>query len=284
MYRPQKLVAAFLGAALLCTTGIALADKGGNHGDKHSSTTQTAPAPGQNASSSASRGPGGMGKPQTAPGNFDRSMMRNRTDDGSGGSEFEGTVNGTGPANAKAAVNIKLSNGSSRTFAISSAAAESLKAHQSRGDLIFFTTNGQQVTAVCSRGEKDNMRVTARTGDTFMLQDQSGQTRLITLDSETANRLHVKVGSNVQVTALSATSGKIVALDLEKKHQFDKFALGEKSDVAKLDSDRRKADSDLRKLNADRAKGDTSQVAIDADVAKADADRAQCDRDQAKLD
>jgi hypothetical protein len=209
-------------------------------------------------------------------------MMRNRTDDGSGGSEFEGTVNGS--AGAKAAINIKLSNGSTRTFAMSSAAAESLKAHQGHGDLIFFTTNGQQVTAVCSRGEKDTMHVTARTGDTFMLQDKSGQTRSIILDSKTANRLHVKVGSNVQVTALSATSGKIVALDLMKKHDFDKFALGAKSDVAKLDSDRRKADTDQRKLDADRAKGNASQVAIDADVAKADADRAQCDRDQAKLD
>jgi hypothetical protein len=280
MQRPQKLVAAFLSAALLCTTGIAFADKGGSHDKKGSSPQGQSSAPGKGSAPSAQHGPGGMGGPQTSPGAFDRSMNHNRTmGDGSRGSEFEGSADGIG-AGAKAGVHVKLANGSTHDFDISSAALNSLKAHQDRGQLIFFA-NGQQITAVCNRGEKDNMRVTARTGDTFMLQDQSGQTRLINLDSKTANRLHVKVGSNVQVTALSATSGKIVALDLVKKHGFDKFNGGRGLEAAKLDVDRQKVDADSRKLDSDRAK---SKSTVDVDVAKVDMDRRDVDTDQMKLD
>jgi hypothetical protein len=281
MQRPQKLVAAFLSAALLCTTGIAFADKGGNHDKKSGSAHSTSAAPGEGSSSSAQHGPGGMGGPQTSPGAFDRSMMRNNKTmgDGSRGSEFEGSADGIG-AGAKAGVHIKLANGATHDFDISAAALSSLKARQDHGQLIFFA-NGQQITAVCNRGEKDNMRVTARTGDTFMLQDQSGQTRLINLDSKTANRLHVKVGSNLQVTALTATSGKIVALDLVKKHDFDKFSGSRGVEAAKLDVDRQKVDFDRQKLDNDRAK---SKSTVDVDVAKVDMDRRDVDMDQVKLD
>ncbi len=288
MFRPQNLVAAFLSAALLCTTGIALADKdkGGNH-DKHGSSAAAQPGQsnsGGDSKAAAQRGPGGVGGPRSSPGEFDRSMSHSKTTgDGSLGTEFEGSaggrdVFGTG---AKAGVHVKLSNGSTHDFAISEAALNSLKAHQGRSDLIFFTTNGQQITAVCARGEKDNMRVTARTGDTFMLQDKSGQTREIKLDSKTASRLHVKVGSDLEVTAMTATSGKVVALDLEKKHSFDKFARNRESEVAKLDSDRQKVDMDTRKLDSDRAKVKSKE---DVDVAKVDMDKRDVDIDQEKLD
>ncbi len=306
MHRPQKLVAAFLSAALLCTTGIAFADKGGNH-DKKSSSSHGAPAaPGQSNSggdskAAAQRGPGGIGGPRSSPGDFDRSMSRNRTM-GSGGSEFEGSASDRDVfgAGAKAGVHVKLSNGGTHDFSISDAALNSLKAHQGRGDLIFFTTNGQQITAVCARGEKDNMLVTARTGDTFMLRDKSGQTREITLDSKTAKRLHVKVGSDLEVTAMTATSGKIVALDLMKKHNFDKFNLSARSktdvDVAKVDIDRAKADVDVamakkaKKADVDVVKSDIDVVKSDIDSAKTkkskklDSDIAKLDNDQRKLD
>jgi hypothetical protein len=281
MQRPQKLVAAFLSAALLCTTGIAFADKGGNHDKKSGSSAHGSSAPGQSSAPSAQHGPGGMGGPQTSPGAFDRSMNHNQTmGDGSRGSEFEGSADGIG-AGAKAGVHVKLANGATHDFDISAAALNSLKARQAHGGQLIFFANGQQITAVCNRGEKDNMRVTARTGDTFMLQDQSGQTRLINLDSKTANRLHVKVGSNVQVTALSATSGKIVALDLVKKHGFDKFSGTRGIEAAKLDVDRQKVDFDTQKLDNDRAK---SKSTVDVDVAKVDSDRRDVDMDQVKLD
>jgi hypothetical protein len=281
MQRPQKLVAAFLSAALLCTTGIAFADKGGNHDKKGSSPQGQSSAPGQSGGPSAQRGPGGMGGPQISPGAFDRSMNHNRTmGDGSRGSEFEGSADGIG-AGAKAGVHIKLANGATHDFDISAPALNSLKARQDHGGQLIFFANGQQITAVCNRGEKDNMRVTARTGDTFTLQDQTGQTRLINLDSKTANRLHVRVGSNVQVTALSATSGKIVALDLVKKHDFDKFSGSRGVEAAKLDVDRQKVDFDTQKLDNDRAK---SKSTVDVDVAKVDSDRRDVDIDQVKLD
>ena len=298
MYRPQNLVAALFSAALLCTTGIALADKGGHHGDKNSSKTQTT-APGQSGGGSTSRGPAGIGKPQTSPGDFDRSMMHGRKDDGSGGTEFEGTETGLS-GGATAAVTIKLGNGSSHTFPLSAAAAAALKAHQGHGNLIFFTTNGQEITAVSSPGEKDEMRVVARSGNTFTLQDKDGQTRLITLDKHTANRLHVKVGSDVDVTATSATSGRIVAVDLEKKHVFDKFARAPKSDVdvdvAKRDVDRADNDIDVakakkaKKADIDVVKADIDAVKTDIDVPKAkkskklDIDVAKLDNDEHKLD
>src|SRR5947209_1924658 len=139
MFRPQNLVAAFLSAALLCTTGIALADKGGNH-DKHGGSSSQGPAtPGQSSSGESKGGahgaPGGVGKPQSAPGPFDRSMSHNRTmGDGLRGSEFEGDVDASfrGGSNAKAGVNIKLATGGTRTFAISDAALSALKALQVR--------------------------------------------------------------------------------------------------------------------------------------------------------
>ena len=168
MYRPQKLVAAFFSAALLCSTGIAFADKGGNHDKKGGSSSHGAAAPGQNnnggdSKAASQRGPGGIGGPRSSPGDFDRSIKAR-------GGEFEGSagdrdVFGSG---AKAGVHVKLSNGGTHDFDISDAALNSLKAHQGHGDVIFFT-NGQQITAVCNRGESDNMRVTARTGDTFTL-------------------------------------------------------------------------------------------------------------------
>jgi hypothetical protein len=298
MYRPQKLLAALFSAALLCTTGIALADKGGNH-DKHGGSSQGPATPGQSSggsNSKSSRGPGGIGGPQSAPGSFDRSMSRKNNENG----EFEGSVDDRDMSGgAKAGIKVKLSNGATQTFEISDSALNSLKAHQGHGDLIFFT-NGQQITAVCSRGEKDTMRVTARTGDTFTLQDRSGQTRLITLDARTANRLHVKVGSNVAVTAMSATSGKIVALDLVKQHSFDKFARGLKSDVdvdvAKADVDRAKVDIDsakakkAKKADIDDVDADIAAVKTDIDMAKGkkskklDVDVAKLDNDKRKLD
>ncbi len=298
MQRPQKLAAAFLSAALLCTTGIAFADKGGNH-DKKGGPSQGAAAPGQSSSggdskAAAQRGPGGVGGPRSSPGDFDRSMKANKTMGDGKGSEFEGSagdrdVFGSG---AQAGVHVKLSNGGTHDFNISDAALASLKAHQGHGDLIFFT-NGQQITAVCNRGEKDNMRVTARTGDTFVVQDQSGQSRMITLDAKTASRLHVKVGSNLQVTAMSATSGKVVALDLVKKHGIDKFARGTKtdvdSDVAKTDVDQVKADIDTPKFKGAK-KEDVDAVKLDIDIVKADLDNPatrkskKLDNDLAKLD
>ena len=284
MHKPQQLAAVLLSAAFLCTTGIALADKGGNH-DKHGGSSAHGPsAPGQSSSGSDSkaasqRGPGGIGGPRSTPGDFDRS-------------EFTGSAGDRDVfrAGAKAAIHVKFSNGSTHDFDISSAALNSLKSHQGRGDLIFFT-NGQQITAVCNRGEKDNMRVTARTGDTFMLQDQSGQTRLITLDSKTASRLHVKVGSNLQVTAMTATSGRVVALDLMKKHDFDKFARGSKTDVDinKIDVDQVKADIDTPKYR-NAKKADVDAVKLDIDIVKADLDNPKTrkskklDFDLAKLD
>jgi len=279
MYRPQKLVAALFSAALLCTTGIALADKGGNH-DKHGgSSSQSAPGSGSNSNSKAAsrRGPGGIGGPKSAPGPFERSSMR--------GSEFEGNVDAAaskrGSMGARAAINVKLSNGATRTFDISDAALNALKTHQGRGGLIFFTTNGKEITAISSRGEKSNMRVVARSGDTFTLEGNDGQARVITLDSKTASRLQVKVGCHLQVTTNSATSGKIVALDLEKKRGFDKFSRKSDFDVAKLDVDHQKVDADTKRLDVDRAKAKSKD---DMDVAKLDMDRRDVDIDQEKLD
>ncbi len=278
MYRPQKLVAALFGAALLCTTGMALADKGGNH-DKHGgSSAQSAPGSSNNSNSKAAsqRGPGGIGGPQSAPGPFERGGMR--------GSEFEGNVDAAskrGSMGASAAINVRLSSGGTRTFGISDAALNALKKHQGRGDLIFFTTNSSEITAISARGEKSNMRVVARSGDTFTLEGNDGQTRVITLDSKTASRLQVKVGCHLQVTTNSATSGRIVALDLEKKHSFDKFSRKSDIDVAKLDVDRQKVDADTKKLDVDRAKAKST---ADMDVAKLDMDRRDVDIDQEKLD
>ncbi len=288
MYRPQKLVAALFSAALLCTTGIALADKGGNH-DKHGgSSAQSAPGSSNNSNSKApsQRGPGGMGGPQSGPGSFDRGMARsNRADDGTRGGQFEGNVDAAaskrGSMDARAAINVKLSNGATRSFDISQGALKSLKEHDGRSNLIFFTGKNGEITAISSRGEKDNMRVVARSGDTFTLQDKNGQERLISLDAKTANRLHVKVGCNLQVTTDSATSGKIVALDLEKKHGFDKFSRKSDVDVAKLDADHQKVDFDTRKLDVDRARAKSK---ADMDVAKLDMDRRDVDIDQEKLD
>lgn len=301
MYRPQNLVAALFSAALLCTTGIALADKGGNH-DKHGGSSHGPSAPGQSTNSGPQagpqRGPGGIGGPQSGPGSFDRDMSRHsRTSgDGSRGSEFEGSVDdrdASGSGGAKAAVTVKLSNGSTHAFAISGAALASLKDHSGRRDLIFFTIDGKEITAISAPGEKDDMRVTARSGNTFTLQDQSGQVRLITLDARTANRLHVKVGSSVEVVAMTATRGRIVALDLVKKHDFDKFARGLRNDVdvdvAKTDLDRAKADVDVAKAKKAK-KADIDDVDTDIDAVKTDIDTAKgkkskkLDIDVAKLD
>ncbi|HEX5274804.1 MAG TPA: hypothetical protein VFW34_05960 [Candidatus Rubrimentiphilum sp.] len=293
MHRPQKLAAAFLSAALLCTTGIAFADKGGNHGGSSSHGAATAPGQSSTGGAAAQRGPGGIGAPRSAPGDFDRNMGKGREFEGSAGDR---DIFGSG---AKAGVHVKLSNGGTQDFDISEAAVNSLKAHQGRNDLIFFT-NGRQITAVSARGEKDDMRVIARSGNTFTLQDRSGQTRMITLDGKTANRLHVKVGANLQVTAMSATSGRVVALDLMKKHEFDKFARVTKAnvdvDVAKTDIHRAKTDVDVaqvkkvKKQDIDAVKVDIDRVKADIDNAKTkkskklDSDVAKLDNDRRKLD
>ena len=307
MYRPQNLVAALFSAALLCTTGIALADKGGNH-DKHGgSAAHGGSVPGQSSTGDSQRagtdrGPGGIGGPRSSPGSFEQRSFdkNNRTDNGMRGSQFEGSVDADaskrGMMNAQAGINIRMTNGATRSFDISDAALKSLKVHDGRSNLIFFT-NGNQVTAICSRGEKSNMRVSARTGDTFTLQGDDGQSRLITLDAKTASRLHVKVGSHLQVTTESATSGKILALDLVKKHDFDKFNVAARSrtdvDAAKVDIDRAKVDIDVaktkkaKKVDIDIVKADIDAIKVDIDTKKTkklDIDVAKLDIDKHKLD
>jgi hypothetical protein len=203
------------------------------------------------------------------------------------GFQFEGSVDADaskrGTMGARAGINIKLVGGGTRQFDISDAALKSLKVHDGRSNLIFFT-NGNQVTAIAARGEKCNMRVSARTGDTFTLQGDDGQSRLITLDAKTASRLHVKVGSHLQITTETATSGKILALDLVKKRDFDKFNVAARS---RNDVDKHKTDVDV---DVDVAKSHVARAKVDIDVAKtkkakkADIDVVKADIDAVKTD
>ena len=205
--QPQKLIAAFFSAALLCTTSIALADKGGNH-DKHGgSPGQSGSAPGQSQSSNSQHGPSSNQGPRQSPGfTLGSSLM-----DKSNG--MEASVQGS----SSDSVSLKLANGSTQTFAITSPALTALKSHGTKSEkLIFFTNNGTTITAVAAPGESTNMRVTGQNGNVFMLQGNDGQSRLIALDNGTIARLHVKTGSNLKIITKSATSGKVVALDMMK--------------------------------------------------------------------
>jgi len=146
-----------------------------------------------------------------------------------GGSNDRSSFGGRGGEQAN--ISIKV-NGETRTFAVMPAALKALKEHADQKNLIFFTTNGRDVTAISALGEQMNMRVVSRSGNTFTLQSADGQSRLITLDAKTAARLHVKVGATLQLTALSADRGRVVALDFVKAHQFDKFSPSGRSTAA----------------------------------------------------
>lgn len=228
MHAAQKFVAAILTVGLFMSSmSVSLADKGGNGKDKGKGTSS---APGQssnngngNGNGGARQGPGIQGPTKTPGqsssehGNGNGSSSKSSSGARSGGlfdetsTEFQGdvdTING-------GQVTIKTSN-REQTLAATAPVISALDQLKGKGTLVFFTTGGNEITAVAALGQFVTMKVTGRKGTTFMLQGNDGQSRLIMLDAKTINKLHVKVGSNLGLVAKSASSGKVVALDMGK--------------------------------------------------------------------
>src|SRR5579864_8512899 len=133
MYQTKKLVAALFSAALLCTSGVALAAGGGGaHGNPHGGPPgQSGPAPGQSA---GAPGRSGMPGPAALPG---QNSPQGRA------VGFSGSVTGI----QGGTVDLRFSSGATSTFQVSSSVLAALKAHPGKKNLIFFTTNGTEITA-----------------------------------------------------------------------------------------------------------------------------------------
>ncbi|HEV2260757.1 MAG TPA: hypothetical protein VGR69_00480, partial [Candidatus Rubrimentiphilum sp.] len=219
MHAAQKFVAAILTIGLFMSSmSVSYADKGGNGKDKGKGTSS---APGQ-STSGPQQGPGLQGPAKTpsqgSPSSSSPSQSSGKNSSSassSGGlfgappTEFQGDVDAVGSGQ----VTIKTSKGS-RTFAATAPAISALEKLKGKGTLVFFTTGGNEITAVAALGELVKMKVTGQNGTTFMLQGADGESRVITLDNKTIARLHVKTGSNLGLVAKSASSGKVIALDM----------------------------------------------------------------------
>ena len=292
MHAAQKLAAAFFSAALLCSTSMALADKGGPHGNPHGGPPGQSGAHGSDGSHGDSQhggiGPFGSDKDHNGIGPFgsDKDKDKGNKSDGTSGASRDGNgmqnrdvrldeIKGDVTKIQGASVDVKSSDGRTQTYDVDGPVLAALKSHEGQKGLVFFSTDGKRLSGVSAIGERTNMRVMSRRGNTFLMQGADGETRLIALDARSINRLHIKVGSNLQLTTRDVHSERVVALDLVKAHAFDKFSARGR----KLDRDVAKA----KKSDIDVAKAKKSDVDV-ARAKKSDVDKAKKpDADESKV-
>lgn len=236
MLAPRNLAAAFLSAAMLLTSSVALADKGGNghaNGNGKGAPNSASSQPGQAGGQSANHGGGNAGGAHAAgasagPGGTDTTTTRSDRNsimqggDTDSSTQFQGGVTGLDEKNAK--IHLKMRDGSDRDFDVDTAVLNDLKTRKDTKNLLFFSADGRRITAVAQIGETDRARVMGMNNGALTIQTANGETRVITLDAKSIARLKLHTGSDVDVTAGGPQGGRIVAVDMLKKHAADKFA------------------------------------------------------------
>ena len=265
MKLPRTMTVALLSAAILSTTGVALADndKHGGH-SKGPDKTMSQPAnQGEGQSHNALSPSGDQGPARSAPGRSDtdtpmnspaHAMDRDRAD--RQGAAFDRKITDGMRANSDDVVQnkatIKLQNGSTLQLDVDDRLLSSIKARGDHKDLIFYTSNGTAVTSVSAVGERAHGRVAAINGTAILFKTDDGQTRILALDRKAAARMHLHVGSAISVQALDEKRARVVSDELLAKHEFDKFSAKRVADVdgAKAKKSKKKTDNDVADVDS----------------------------------
>ena len=283
MQAPRTLAAVFFSAALILTSGLALADgdhgKGHPHGSQAGASSPNSSATGpMNKAGPNGAGPGGsahgpdshgtnpMGGPgaNAAPGNSEHGAPAtqnggDRDQSHVSSSQFRGDVDTI----SQNKVTIKINGGAStRTFDVDDKMAAKIKARENEKGLVFFSTDGQHITSMSRVNETAHAKVVSISGITVTIQLQDGETRLLGMDQKSQKRLHLRAGSDIDVTTRDDNSARVVSEEQLKKHWSDKFSGARRVAKAGVDVDTRKAHK------KGKAKSDRDTRVADNDVIK----------------
>lgn len=243
MQAPRTLAAALVSAALLMTSGLAMAGQKG-HGHAPDSTppgmsTPVAPDagggrhdidnPGQPA---AAPGAAKHGEPSGPPtirdGNdappadfhpFTKNDTKSKSDSDADSAAGTQSVRGNQRFGADIdaikdhKVSLKLDSGANKDFAVSDAVISALKVRANEKHLFFFSPDGINITAVAAQNESLSGKIAGITKDHVLVQFNNGQTMTLDLDAKAMHRLKLQNGSGVAVTILGERKERIVSID-----------------------------------------------------------------------
>lgn len=162
-------------------------------------------------------------------------------------------INGNSDDVVQNRVVIKMASGQSAQFDVDSRMAAAIKARGDHKALIFYSSDGKDVTSVSAIGERCHGQVVGTSGNSILFRTDDGQTRILSFGAAGA-KLHLRAGSKISVETEDATHARVISDDLLKKHAFDKFDKRATADVDAKAKKAKKADVDVADAKAKKAK------------------------------